>query len=438
MDMIKIGRHIASLRKQSGFTQETLAQRLDITPQAVSKWETGTGLPEVSLLVELAGLFDVPVDDVLCMECPKNPVEEFIQRSQSIPERKLLHSIPRIDRWNPPEGCDMWYSMPAMLAAALCGVEAHEAGRAEPVTLAELNERFREVMHLTGVAYSFLWCEPRHLIEELWRANDYGEMIDRVMGTYGRDFISLSEKNATPEQARRLVTWSVANGCPAVTENIAGMPEFSLIMGYDDGGETLTGWSYCGECAVKTNEAGMFVNPARWGEQDAWSVLVIGGRTERIYNDRDSLEYALAALDRTEAAMPPFRDDVRTAGDAALRQWLAACDTPETIAALEMKGNEIYNYALYKNSIYTQQCMRDWYKTLCGRSSQKVHDAVNQITIAVMRLENSRRDLDELKKKKPTEKYAAAYRAHIEFILQYRRDLRGWLRDIVAALHDGE
>ena len=432
MDMIKIGRNIAGLRKQSGFTQETLAQRLGITPQAVSKWETGAGLPEASLLVELAGLFKVLVDDVLGVERPKTPVEEFIQRSQSIPERKLLHSIPRIDRWNPPEGCDMWYSMPAMLAAALCGVEAYEAGREEPVTLAELNERFREIMHLTGVAYSFLWCEPHHLIEELWRANDYGEMFARVMGYYGRDYIFLSEKNVTPEQVRQLVTWSVANGRPAVTENIAGMPEFSLIMGYEDGGETLTGWSYCGECAVKTSEAGMFVNPARWSEQDTWSVLVIGDKIEQLYNDCDSVEYALDVLDRTKAAMPPFRDDVLTAGDAALRKWLAACDTPWQDT---LEGNDvgIYPYSLYQNSVYTQQCMLSWYKALCGRSNQKVHDAVNQITIAVGRLENSRREMDMLKKNTPTEKYAAAYRAHIEFILQYRRDLRGWLKDIAAA-----
>ena len=78
--------------------------------------------------------------------------------------------------------------------------------------------------------------------------------------------------------------------------------------------------------------------------------------------------------------------------------------------------------------------MLAWYKALCGRGNQKVHDAVNQITIAVMRLENSRHEMDKLRKKKPTEKYAAACREHIEDILQYRRALRGWLEDIRAAL----
>ena len=432
MDMLKIGKNIAALRKKNNFTQETLAQRLGITPQAVSKWETGAGLPEASLLVELAGLFDASLDDILQAERPIEPVEDFISRNQSIPARKLLHSIPRISRWHPPEGCDMWYSMPSMIAAALCGVEANELGRAGPVTLAELNARFREVMHLTGVAYSFLWNEPRHIIEELWRANDYGEMISRVMGYYGRDYIFLSNKNTTPEQARRLVTQSVANGRPVATESVAGMPEFSLIMGYEDGGDTLTGWSYCGECAVKKNEQGMFVNPARWGEQEPWHVLAIGGKNEPIYDDRDSVENALAVLDRAQGAMP-FFDDVLTTGDAALGKWLDACDTPEHAAKL-FNHVEMYPYALYYNTVYTQQCMLAWYKALCGRSSRAVHDAVNQVTIAVGRLESSRREVDKLGKKKPTEKYAAACRAHIEFILQYRRDLRGWLGTIVEAL----
>ena len=436
MDMTKIGRNIAGLRKQNGFTQETLAQRLGITPQAVSKWETGAGLPEASLLIELAELFGVPIDDIMQIDRPRESVEDFIQRSQSIPERKLLHSIPRIDRWSPPEGCDMWYSMPAMIAAALCGTEAVESGREEPITLPELNERFREVMHLTGVAYSFLWNEPYHMIEELWRANDYAEMVDRVMGYYGRDYIFLSEKTATPEQARRLITWSVANGRPVATECIANMPEFCLIMGYEGGGDTLTGWTYCGECAMKTSEAGMFVNPARWGEQDTWRVLVIGSKTEPTYNDHDSVEYALAVLDQTNAAMP-LAGETMWAGDDALRKWLAACDTPWH-DALEGNDVHIYPYALYQNSIYTQQCMLSWYKALCGRSNQKVHDAVNQITIAVGRLENSHREMDKLKKKKSTDKYAAACREHIEFILQYRRDLRGWLGEIATALHDEE
>ena len=430
MDMPKIGKSIAALRKGAGFTQETLAERLGITPQAVSKWETGAGLPEASLLIALAELFRVPLDDIIRVERSGNDVEDFIRRSQLIPERRLLRCIPRIDRWNPPEGCDMWYSFPAMIAAALCGMEAAEADRAEAVTLAELNERFRDVMHVTGVAYHLLWNDPRHLIEELWNMSGHEEMADRAMRYYGRDYIFLTEKNSTPEQARRLVTWSLANGRPVMSQNLGGMPEYSLLMGYESGGDTLIGWSYCGECAVKTNDQGMFVNPGRWDEQEQYYVLAIGGKTAPALSDRDTIDYALAVLDR-EDAVNPYRDDAAWGGDAALRQWLAACDTTEHTVKL-FTFSDIYTYALYQNSIYTQQCMLAYMKKLCGRSNQRVHDAVNQITIAVGRLENDRRDLE--KHRKNPEKYAESCRKHIEFILQYRRDLRGWLGNIRAAL----
>ena len=57
MDMKPIAKNIAALRKRKGYTQESLAEKLRISPQAVSKWETGIGLPEASLLIELSDLF---------------------------------------------------------------------------------------------------------------------------------------------------------------------------------------------------------------------------------------------------------------------------------------------------------------------------------------------------------------------------------------------
>ncbi len=52
-------------RKLSGMTQEEVAKFLMVTPQAVSKWETGNGTPDISLLVPIAELFDIPTDALL-------------------------------------------------------------------------------------------------------------------------------------------------------------------------------------------------------------------------------------------------------------------------------------------------------------------------------------------------------------------------------------
>ena len=60
-----MGRQIARLRKENRFTQEQLAEILNISPQAVSKWENAKAVPEVSTIYELSRLFNCSVDKVL-------------------------------------------------------------------------------------------------------------------------------------------------------------------------------------------------------------------------------------------------------------------------------------------------------------------------------------------------------------------------------------
>lgn len=64
-DMTKIGLNIARLRKESGMTQMELADRLGISYQAVSSWERGTTMPDISKLPLLADSFGVSIDEIL-------------------------------------------------------------------------------------------------------------------------------------------------------------------------------------------------------------------------------------------------------------------------------------------------------------------------------------------------------------------------------------
>ena len=56
MDQIKIGKFIASCRKEQGMTQAVLAEKLGISDRAVSKWETGKSLPDSGIMLELCEL----------------------------------------------------------------------------------------------------------------------------------------------------------------------------------------------------------------------------------------------------------------------------------------------------------------------------------------------------------------------------------------------
>ncbi len=78
MDNIQIGRLIYEKRKELGLTQQELADKLQITNKAVSKWENGDGLPDVNLLSPLAAELGLTVDELLSGEekspCPENNV----------------------------------------------------------------------------------------------------------------------------------------------------------------------------------------------------------------------------------------------------------------------------------------------------------------------------------------------------------------------------
>ena len=65
MDTKSIGQYIQLLRKQQFLSQKDLAERLGVSFQAVSKWETGENLPDVSILLDLADVLDTTTDKLL-------------------------------------------------------------------------------------------------------------------------------------------------------------------------------------------------------------------------------------------------------------------------------------------------------------------------------------------------------------------------------------
>lgn len=68
MDQIKIGHFIADTRKAKNLTQRQLADALSISDKTVSKWETGKGLPDVSLMLPLCRALEITVNDLLTGE----------------------------------------------------------------------------------------------------------------------------------------------------------------------------------------------------------------------------------------------------------------------------------------------------------------------------------------------------------------------------------
>ena len=68
-----LGNKIAALRKERGLTQESLAQKLDVTNQSVSKWESDQCCPDILLLPKIADIFGVTIDALFGREAPAAP-----------------------------------------------------------------------------------------------------------------------------------------------------------------------------------------------------------------------------------------------------------------------------------------------------------------------------------------------------------------------------
>ena len=68
MDQIKIGKFIAECRKKENLTQAQLAEKLNITDRAISKWETGKAMPDSNIMIELCYILGISVNELLCGE----------------------------------------------------------------------------------------------------------------------------------------------------------------------------------------------------------------------------------------------------------------------------------------------------------------------------------------------------------------------------------
>ena len=65
MDQQKIGRFLKDLRKEKNLTQEQLEERFQISRRTVSRWETGSNLPDLDILIEMADYYDVDLRELL-------------------------------------------------------------------------------------------------------------------------------------------------------------------------------------------------------------------------------------------------------------------------------------------------------------------------------------------------------------------------------------
>lgn len=89
MDAKKIGIFLRELRKEKGLTQEQLAEVLNVSGRTVSRWETGTNMPDLSVLIQIAEFYEVEVKEILDGE-----------RKGEIMDKELKETLSKVADYN--------------------------------------------------------------------------------------------------------------------------------------------------------------------------------------------------------------------------------------------------------------------------------------------------------------------------------------------------
>ena len=116
MNQIKIGKFIAECRKRQGLTQIQLAEKLNITDKAVSKWERGMAMPDSSIMLELCDILDITVNELLSGE--KISMENNDRKNEQL----LVDMSKELEKKNKIIWSSMWIIMGVSITALIAGI----------------------------------------------------------------------------------------------------------------------------------------------------------------------------------------------------------------------------------------------------------------------------------------------------------------------------
>ena len=116
MDQIKIGKFIAECRKSNNLTQMQLAEALNITDRAVSKWETGRALPDSSIMLKLCDILCISVNELLSGE------KINMENNNNKNEQLLLDMAKELEKKNKTIWSSMWAIMIVSVTALIAGL----------------------------------------------------------------------------------------------------------------------------------------------------------------------------------------------------------------------------------------------------------------------------------------------------------------------------
>ncbi|MBD5515005.1 MAG: helix-turn-helix transcriptional regulator [Lachnospiraceae bacterium] len=217
-DNHRAGKQIALLRKSRGITQEELGQRLSVSPQAVSKWENGHTMPEVSMLVELSQILGATIDEILLptdMISANANFEHILLPYDEIADFSGI-KWPRSMAW------------PAILSAIklFMGLEC----RKDP-SKRQMNDDTEYIFQsaFTSTCFGYSWGA------EIFEKN--------CLAVYGLSCEVFDSEQYNAETLMHLATENILTGYPVVVES-KEYEDIILASGFSHNGKVLKGISF--------------------------------------------------------------------------------------------------------------------------------------------------------------------------------------------------
>ncbi len=213
-DAKKTGQKIAALRKEKGMTQEEIAEKVDVSCQAVSKWENGYAMPEVALLSKLTKILDCSVDIII------HPDEYQIAKSNFI---HMLLPYKDVDtytgaKW--PRGM----AFPAVMAAVklFMGLEEQQNFNKH-----QINDD-QEYILQSGISTQAFGFSHYNL-----------EFIHDCFKIYGLDYKIISTNNISYDEIVAAIRIQIKKGYPVIIQDKSNNAAFLFITGITGDGQTI-------------------------------------------------------------------------------------------------------------------------------------------------------------------------------------------------------
>ena len=128
-----IGKKLYELRKQSGFTQDYVAEKLQVSAQAVSKWENDIACPDIMTLPNIANLYGISIDELFKNEEVQSNVK--FEKEEKVNENELIFRV-YVDTAN---GDDIKVNLPYLLVKELINVGKNISGLFAGVDLSSVD-----------------------------------------------------------------------------------------------------------------------------------------------------------------------------------------------------------------------------------------------------------------------------------------------------------